>query len=815
MPLKPGVLRRARKYAEGGAVREASGTGSRGPAPKSHKLVGEFRDPLERAGGLPWLIEYGRNPKNVDRTLGARRWRDPNEELPGNWIGPVTAGLADGGSVIDDLRESLEIRGADQTEPSSEKRAATVRDIASVLPVIGNAMAVGDTYAAGRDAMRAAREGRYRDAAVDTGIAGVSALGALSPVPWGRAAGQAAAEGATTARIFAGPGARTADHEALRRAEEMRWQGRSPDEIWRETGWAWDEARDQPYFEISDDATRLMPGQAQTVGQAIDHPALKAAYPDIADMRFSPESAPANSGAYYRGGNGNPERIALGPGSDATRLNMALHELQHGVQTREAFAPGASAAGYMTERGIDRDQARRLYRRTAGEVQARNVEARRSMTPEERRATPPWATQDTPPDEVYYPSSLHERQDVLVPAAEGPATARARDMRDSGVPMDRIWRETQRTPSPDGSIRREIRDQGMTVNPNLRTGDVLPVSEAVSHPALYDAHPELRDLPLVATDTVDRMGKPIARSIPGGGFQVNPSDDVRRAMAKLFQYGINERTGLASPTRHGTLGRRLDAARAGADALDPANRASVDAYLTRLGDVRDNLDMRNELGTMFGSARAGRASADDIVSRHNAGNLDAHIANVRAGLPVEEMRVWPYARRQGSHNLQKFEDAFVLPPEGLSGPELQAFIDRWHQFGSGRGKFARGGRVARAVRKAKAITGAVRGKTGGREDALPVSVPEGAYVIPADVVAALGEGNTEAGMHRLEKRIGKRQRSGYKSGGAVPILISDGEFVIGPDAVADIGGHDALDAFVTRVRGAYAEHLKGLPGPNK
>lgn len=598
------ALDKARKYAEGGAVREASGTGSRGPAPKSHKLVGEFRDPLERAGGLPWLIEYGRNPKNVDRTLGARRWRDPNEGLPGNWIGPITAGLADGGSVIDDLRESLELRGADQTEPSSEKRAATVRDVASILPVIGNAMAVGDTYQAGRGALTAAREGRYRDAAVDTGIAGVSALGALSPLPWGRAAGEAA--------------------------------------------------------------------------------------------------------------------------------------------------------------------------RDAGRTAA-----------------------------------------VLVPAAEGTATARARDMRDSGVPMDRIWRETQRTPSPDGSIRREIRDQGMTVNPNLRTGDVMPVGEAVSHPALYDAHPELRDLPLVATDTVDRMGKPIARSIPGGGFQINPRDDVRRAMAKLFQYGINEGTGLASPTRHGTLGRRLDAARAGADALDPANRASVDAYLTRLGDVRDNLDMRNELGTMFGSARAGRASADDIVSRHNAGNLDAHIANVRAGLPVEEMRVWPYARRQGSHNLQKFEDAFVLPPEGLSGPELQAFIDRWHQFGSGRGKFARGGRVARAVRKAKAITGAVRGKTGGREDALPVSVPEGAYVIPADVVAALGEGNTEAGMHRLEKRIGKRQRSGYKSGGAVPILISDGEFVIGPDAVAKIGGHDALDAFVTRVRGAYAEHLKGLPGPNK
>ncbi|SFI84327.1 LPD23 domain-containing protein [Albimonas pacifica] len=40
-----------------------------------------------------------------------------------------------------------------------------------------------------------------------------------------------------------------------------------------------------------------------------------------------------------------------------------------------------------------------LYRRTAGEVEARNVQARRNFAPEYRRETPPWATQDVPDDE--------------------------------------------------------------------------------------------------------------------------------------------------------------------------------------------------------------------------------------------------------------------------------------------------------------------------------------------------------------------------------------------------------------------------------
>jgi len=179
-----------------------SGGGSVGPAPKAHRLVGEFRLPL--APGDRHILPYGKNPRNVDRELGARRQRDPNEEMPGNWYGPVTAGRADGGSVIDDWRESLEMQAAHQ--PDAAERAANARttayDAASVTPVIGNVLAAKDAYASGRQALEAVRGGRYREAAKEAGFTALNAAGAVSPLPWSRSAGQAARRGRDSVNVL-------------------------------------------------------------------------------------------------------------------------------------------------------------------------------------------------------------------------------------------------------------------------------------------------------------------------------------------------------------------------------------------------------------------------------------------------------------------------------------------------------------------------------------------------------------------------------------------------------------------------------------
>lgn len=138
----------------------------------------------------------------------------------------------------------------------------------------------------------------------------------------------------------------------------------------------------------------------------------------------------------------------------------------------------------------------------------------------------------------------------------------------------------------------------------------------------------------------------------------------------------------------------------------------------------------------------------------------------------------------------------------------------------------RGGAVGAALDTARryaqggaVVVGEVIGPTRGREDAKPVDVPGGSYVIPADVVSALGEGNSLAGCEHLKKTFGAPTTRA--AGGAIPIRISDGEYVLSPDQVAKIGGgdldrgHRTLDALMLKLRQQHIETLKALPGPAK
>ena len=50
--------------------------------------------------------------------------------------------------------------------------------------------------------------------------------------------------------------------------------------------------------------------------------------------------------------------------------------------------------------------------------------------------------------------------------------------------------------------------------------------------------------------------------------------------------------------------------------------------------------------------------------------------------------------------------------------------------------------------------GFIPGPTGGRTDAIPMSVKRQSYVIPADVVSGLGEGNSQAGAKKLSGMFG-------------------------------------------------------------
>ena len=125
--------------------------------------------------------------------------------------------------------------------------------------------------------------------------------------------------------------------------------------------------------------------------------------------------------------------------------------------------------------------------------------------------------------------------------------------------------------------------------------------------------------------------------------------------------------------------------------------------------------------------------------------------------------------------------------------------------------YARGG----AVEAEPVHAGPLRSHVPGRTDHLPISVVAGSYVIPADVVSALGEGNTQAGERVMADIFPPQpQRLEFAKGGK-----AGGEYVLTPEQVASIGGgdlnagHAILDHWVKATRAHTVKTLSTLPGP--
>jgi hypothetical protein len=158
--------------------------------------------------------------------------------------------------------------------------------------------------------------------------------------------------------------------------------------------------------------------------------------------------------------------------------------------------------------------------------------------------------------------------------------------------------------------------------------------------------------------------------------------------------------------------------------------------------------------------------------------------------------------------------------------------------------------------QAKIHTGPIHSAVAGRTDHLPVHVPSGSYVIPADIVSGIGEGNTMAGFKNLKqvfaglprgagaapydhkggpygagsspynRDVGKPygatmpgHAAGGKTGSDVKVVVAGGEYTLTPEEVQAVGdgdmerGHRVLDDFVKQYRAHTIKTLSKLPGP--
>ena len=186
-----------------------------------------------------------------------------------------------------------------------------------------------------------------------------------------------------------------------------------------------------------------------TVGDVLSHPALFSAYPGVASLKVEiNRDLPVGNASYTY----ETQTIELSEDSDQARLlSTLLHEIQHGIQKIEGFARGGSPrsveavtadlheqrqtalmrGNYQRADELSAELARWAddagpmegYRRLAGEVEARNTQARQAMTDEQRRATPPSQTADVADSDVIVMFNGKVAANAPLPANAAPDAA--------------------------------------------------------------------------------------------------------------------------------------------------------------------------------------------------------------------------------------------------------------------------------------------------------------------------------------------------------------------------------------------------------
>lgn len=251
--------------------------------------------------------------------------------------------------------------------------------------------------------------------------------------------------------MSAGPGtmagvtSKTLDKTALEMAQVAEKGGLTADEIWQKTGFF--RGADKRWrYEIDDSGLTFTPigsspklpiGESHKLKDVLDHPELYSAYPGIENIKVKATSWYPPKGAAWDG-----NTIIMGTEAAKDKSTL-MHEVQHAIQDREAFAqggtPGKVGKDYKLkyEESVDAlrreyldlqveagksplspdklkrldyfrevfykyakyaragdQKARENYLALAGETEARNVETRLPLEPKDRLKISPMSTED-------------------------------------------------------------------------------------------------------------------------------------------------------------------------------------------------------------------------------------------------------------------------------------------------------------------------------------------------------------------------------------------------------------------------------------
>ena len=163
-----------------------------------------------------------------------------------------------------------------------------------------------------------------------------------------------------TLKQMAGEHAKTAALDKLKQAKAMVEDGRTPEDIYKATGWF--KGQDGKWrFEIPDNLEaitldKLLNDKRAKLGEIYDNPQLFEAYPDLKDVpvRIEEIEKGFNGFAYA-----DAITISASLKNDNEAKSILVHEIQHLIQKREGFARGG---GPKTAREQIREEQRILDR---------------------------------------------------------------------------------------------------------------------------------------------------------------------------------------------------------------------------------------------------------------------------------------------------------------------------------------------------------------------------------------------------------------------------------------------------------------------
>jgi hypothetical protein len=190
--------------------------------------------------------------------------------------------MGGGASPIDQLKLEMELMNAQKRSPeeAAKARRGNAYEALSMVPGPGNVIAAKEAKEAYGNAYEDVTKGNYKRGAVNAGLGTLNAVGAVTGLPFGKAAKAAATGAKDRLNVFVP----VEEGKLSETARSMREKGYGNDDVFADTGLLFGPdgslRREIPdrYMDINWSAK---PGDKTTVGDFVSHPSLFREMPEL------------------------------------------------------------------------------------------------------------------------------------------------------------------------------------------------------------------------------------------------------------------------------------------------------------------------------------------------------------------------------------------------------------------------------------------------------------------------------------------------------------------------------------------------------